>query len=270
MRVIGYAAIQSDANWKHSRLLLGTAVHDVVQHLQLNPPTILEMTDAGLAKLQQTMSTNATTKTSTATATATAAVRNQQQQQQQPPDYDSVLNSMTPPKPVDMPSIPMQFPEALDTLTREELQKLLSDELEFLTLAHNLPIYQELQLQRDSLLEENAKKAMSLLEREQDYTMLHGDVKDLQDSFKVKLMEFEKLQRIQDDLLQPPDPKLLKRDLNQARRQAMEDSEAYAMAWVDDGSHVTEFCKQFVEKRNLMHLRAAKMERLEHMIKTGM
>ena len=263
MRVVGYAAIQSDTNWNHSRLLLGTVVHDVVQHLQLNPPTILEMTDAGLAKLQQTMGTNATTTTTTAAA---AAVRNPNQ----PPDYDSLLNSMTPPNPVDMPSIPMQFPDALDSLTREELQALLSDELSFLTLAHNLPIYQEIQLQRDSLLEENAKKAMSILEREQDYTMLHGEVQDLQESFKAKLMEFETLQRMQDELIQPPDPNQLKRDLNHARKKAMDDSEEYAMSWVEDGSHVTEFCKQFVERRNLMHLRAAKMERLDHMMRMGM
>ena len=270
MRVIGYAATQSIVAWQQSRLLLGAAVHEVVQHFQLHPPTVLEITDPGLVKLQPANNNGA----GGAAVPSRAAQRNpqaQSQKSQQPPDYDTLLQSMTPAAPVDMPSIPSQFPEVLDSLSREELQHLLSNESAFLAVVHNMPIHQEIQLQRTSLVEENTKKAMTILEREQEYKMLHGQVKDMKESLIVKLMEFETLQTLQDDLIKPPDAKHLKRELNLARKAAMDTSEAHAMEWVESGSssstNVAEFCKTFVEQRNMMHLRAAKAELLERYFK---
>lgn len=123
MRIVGYAPIQSDASWKQARILLGQAVHEVVKHLQLNPPIVLEVTDAGLAKLQSSLGGRNVVSTA-------SVVSNSSVTMQQPPDYDSLLNSMTPPPPVDMPGIPSQYPE-LDSLSREELQHLLDDDLDF-------------------------------------------------------------------------------------------------------------------------------------------
>lgn len=259
MAIIGYPATQSDVAWQQSRLLLGTAVHEVIQHLQLNPPTVYEITDPGLAKLQPA---NGAVPSRVMQQNQQSSL-NKTNQPQQPPDYNTLLYSMSPQTPVDMPSIPAQYPDVLDNLSREELQRLLSDQSELLAVVHDMPIYQEIQLQRTSLIEENTKKAMSVLEREQEYKMLHGQVQDLKESLVVKLMEFESLQTIQDDLVKPADVNQLKRELNRARKEAMDESETYAMEWVEDGSNVAEFCKTFVEQRNKMHLRAAKVELLE-------
>lgn len=253
MRVVGYAHIQSEAGWNSCRLLLGQAVHEVVQHLQLNPPQILEMTDPGLAKLQQNKKPNANGTSQTPPRPPHPAA---------PPDYDTLLNSLTPPPPVDMPSIPQQYPEQLDTKSREELQKLLDDEDAFTELVNTLPVVAEMKLQRTSLLEDNTKRATELVEREEEYKVLHGEVSDLQSSLQKKLQEFETFQALQDKLVKPPDLSQLKRDLNKARKQAMDDSEDYAAEWIEDGSNIQDFCKKFVEKRNLMHVRAAKLERL--------
>jgi hypothetical protein len=219
----------------------------------------MEMTDPGLAKLQQSMGSS---RGGGSSMPPTASSINQ------PPDYDSMLNSLTPPPPVDMPSVPNQFPEELDSKSREELQKLLNDELEFLSLIHQLPITQEMQTQRTSALEENAKLATSLLEREEEYTLLHGDVTDLKTSLVTKLQQFDALKQTQDGLVKPPDVLQMKRELNKARKQAENMSEEYAMEWVESGDDasavdVQVFLKEFLRQRNDMHMRAAKLERLE-------
>jgi hypothetical protein len=52
MRVIGYQSTVSGEAWNASGLLLGKVVKDVLQHLQLNPPKILEIVDPRVQKLQ--------------------------------------------------------------------------------------------------------------------------------------------------------------------------------------------------------------------------
>jgi hypothetical protein len=257
MKVVGYNPLQSEASWKASRLLLGQAVHEVVKHLQLNPPSVMEMTDPGLAKLQQSMGSSRGSSNMPPTSSVN-----------KPPDYDSMLNSLTPPPPVDMPSVPNHFPEELDSKSREELQNLLNDELEFLSLVHQLPITKEMQMQRTSVLEENAKLATFLLEREEEYTLLHDDVTDLKASLVTKLQQFDALKQTQDSLVKPPDVMQMKRELNKARKQAENLSEEYAMEWVESGDDsgavdMQVFLKEFLRQRNDMHMRAAKLERLE-------
>ena len=256
MRIVGYAPIQSDASWKQARILLGQAVHEVVKHLQLNPPIVLEVTDAGLAKLQSSLGGRNVVSTA-------SVVSNSSVTMQQPPDYDSLLNSMTPPPPVDMPGIPSQYPE-LDSLSREELQHLLDDDLDFQAFVNQLPVMQEIKVQRSSLLQENAKLATQLLEREEEYKLLHGEVSDLKSSLVPKLKEFEKYQKEQDEFIKPAENlSKIQRELNRARKEVFEESESFAEAWVREGGNVSDFCKEFLEKRMLMHQRAAKLERLQ-------
>jgi len=57
MRVIGYSHIASDKSWRTSNIKLGDAVHAVIQHFQVNPPPILEITDANLRRLQESLTT---------------------------------------------------------------------------------------------------------------------------------------------------------------------------------------------------------------------
>ena len=53
MRITGFAPIRSDEAWRTSRVLLGASVHKVVWHLQINPPTVLEVTDDTFRKIQE-------------------------------------------------------------------------------------------------------------------------------------------------------------------------------------------------------------------------
>jgi len=57
MRVIGYSHIASDQSWRTSNIKLGDAVYAVIQHFQVNPPSILEITDANLRRLQESLTT---------------------------------------------------------------------------------------------------------------------------------------------------------------------------------------------------------------------
>jgi CRISPR/Cas system-associated endonuclease/helicase Cas3 len=94
--------------------------------------------------------------------------------------------------------------------------------------------------------------------------MLHGEVSDLKSSLAPKLQEFEKYQKEQDEFIKPAENlSKIQRELNRARKEVFEESESFAEAWVQEGGNVSDFCKEFLEKRMLMHQRAAKLERLQ-------
>jgi len=52
MKVVGFQPISSIESWNAGGLPLGKVVKDVVQHFQLNPPTILEILDPSVQKIQ--------------------------------------------------------------------------------------------------------------------------------------------------------------------------------------------------------------------------
>jgi hypothetical protein len=247
MRVVGYPNIQSDQNWQSSRMLLGPAVHEVVKHFQLQPPQLLEISDPGLRRLQ----TNLVGGTSRGSTNAKDVSRDA------PPDYESLFQVP------EMPNVPTQFDEFLRTMSRQDVQQLLDDELDFLTFFTTLPAYQEIQKLGESAIEENVVLAKANLEKEAQLKQLHDEVTSLQSSLKTKLDTFEALEQEQNRLCAPHDTKQVLRKLSMAKKQAMDESEAYADEWVDEGGDVKEFVKVFVEKRKLHHVRAAKMERLK-------
>lgn len=90
MRITGYQPISSESSWTSSGLKLGTAVNAVVQHMQLNPPEVIQITDDSLQRIQ-----------------ASIAPQEQQKQQQSsplpnpvasgasepPPDYNTILHA---------------------------------------------------------------------------------------------------------------------------------------------------------------------------------
>ena len=163
MRIVGYDPIQSEHAWRSSGLLLGQAVHEVVKQLQLYPPAIVEITDKGLLAIQAKHSNNNNNNNNTINSqqknmtsssassqlngrqpnrttyeTATAATM---QTSEAPPGYHVVqqqLKDEIPAPDVALPEIPTHFHE-LELLGREDLEKLLEDELEFMTFVHKLP-----------------------------------------------------------------------------------------------------------------------------------
>lgn len=264
MRIVGYDPIQSESAWKSSNLLLGKAVHAVVQCLQLNPPEILEITDQGLKAIQpkqqqqqQGGGTNGRSNNNNHSSDAPPGYHVVQQQNQ-------TTKTLSPAPKVPMPDIPKKFSE-LDDKTREEMEELLSDELEFLAVVHKLDVFQEIQHIGSSKLKENAQLAESNLQSEAQLKSLHLEVHQLlQESLQPKVERFHQLEAKQNALCAPPDQRSMLKALKVARKEAFDESEAFAEEWVEDGGQtVDEFVKAFVEKRKVHHLRAATMEILE-------
>ena len=266
MRVIGYEPIQSETQWRSSKLSLSEAVHAVVKQFQLYPPTVLEITDQGLRAIQPNKNNNNHRRSSTAAVASNnnneappdySIFQQQQQQQQQ-------QNSNNPPEEpipdVTMPEIPREFPE-ISTMTREDLEELLTDETEFLALVHQLPIYEELQTIGTSVMEDNVTMATKNLEQEEALQALRTQVDDLNTQLTKQVETFETLQTKQDALCAPPNKRDVLRKLGKAKKESFESSEELAEEWVENGDlPVDDFVKRFVAARRVHHERAAKIE----------
>lgn len=273
MRVTGYRVIHTQETWQQAFLLLGPAVHQVVTHLQLNPPEIMEITDVGLRSIQPKAHPNPASAGSVHNAAVSAAnsfpkrppqyagaTANSISDMDAPPDYESILEVPE----MDMPEIPQQF-EQLEPLTREELEELLQgDELDFLSFCNKLPISHTIQSIASSVVDENAVMARANLERQEELNQLHTTVTGLQKQLEKKVRAFTELEQKQNALIAPPDTRDIMRQLNKAKKQAFDESEQMAEDWLEEGGDVKEFLDKFLEKRVVHHVRAAKMEVLQY------
>lgn len=251
MRVVGYAPIQSDASWRDARVLLGPAVNEVIKQLQLNPPANLQFTDDAVRSLQRRFGNEP--------SSAAVAASGSRGVSDAPPAYDSVLNIA----PVDMPPIPTEFAQ-LEGMSRERLQKLLDDGLEFKAFAGTLSSIQTLDTMKGSIMDECAKGAQKNLETEASYMGLHAEVTTLSSALQEKLVAFKKLEGQQSELCEVTETQELIRQLNKGKRQALDESEEYAEDWIEGGGDVDEFVKKFLAKRKVHHERAAKIELLRN------
>ena len=271
MRIVGYDPISTDDTWKASRLLLGQAVHEVVKHLQLEPPEILEITDAGLLSIQtnqskykqqqqqrssSSSSSNGQHQTSTTSQQngGGSLVQRGRTSSDSPPEYSAVL--------LDMPDIPREFKE-LDSLSREELDELLEDELEFTSFVNRLPTYQAIQSIASDILEENVVVAKANLEKKDTIQTLYAEVMELKKELESKLTVFQSLEKEQDAICAPPDTNDVMRQLARGKKEAFQASERMAEEWVEQVTDVDTFVKEFVKERKIHHSRAAKMERIQ-------
>ena len=274
MRITGYDPIQSEQAWNGSKLMLGEAVHEVVKNFQLNPPQILEITDNGLRSIQSNGARNAgSSSTNTRSPTRTPPrsgnslyqSRSNDSQNDAPPSYNIVAEAESTPAPeIPMPRIPTKYSE-VDRLSREDLDELLSDELEFKAFVHKLKIFDELDAIRSTRLDENVVLANENLERETKWKTLQNEVKAEHSSLTTKLNKFSKLEEQQNAICAPPDTKSTMKKLQKAKKEAFEESEELAENWVEYGEgSVNDFVKNFLEKRKIHHMRAAKIEILQH------
>lgn len=274
MRIIGYDPIQSEQTWKDSGIPLGDAVHAVVKHLQLNPPTILEITDKGLQSIQSNQrgagsqstpsGTNGSAKTQPRSPHRTNGSndRHESSRSDAPPSYNVVADTAPAPE-VPMPPISKRFSE-VDGLSRAELDALMDDELDFLSLVHKLNVFDQIYTIESSRLNENVKLADENLAKETQWTTLQGEVKDLHSTLRSKIERFSKLEDKQNEICAPPDKASTIMKLNKAKKAAFDESENLAESWVDNGGNVDDFVKAFLETRTLHHVRAAKMEVLKN------
>jgi len=262
---VSYGPVRSEQAWFDSKLLLGAAVHDVVKHFQLNPPTVLEITDKGLRSIQSKASgSRSPTRTPPRSGNSIHSYTNGSRNDA-PPSYNVVAESESTPAPeIPMPRIPTKYDE-VDNLTREELDELLNDDLEFKAFVHRLKVYNEIFTVGSSRLDENVELAKENLERETDWKTLQSEVKDLHDTLKSKLDHFSKLEDQQNAICAPPDTKSTIKKLQKAKKEAFEESEELAEDWVENGDgSVDDFCKRFLEQRKIHHTRAAKIEILRN------
>jgi Modifier of rudimentary (Mod(r)) protein len=315
MRVIGYEPIQSYKVWVSSRILLGTAVHEVVKHLQINPPEIIEITDSGLRSIQQpktvqqqqlqkqqqqqqqnqheshfqvrTSNThgNSPTRTPATSSLMTASnprsvdapTNNGYIQQpsvyvnEAPPRYESLvsggsggagvgLSSSLPD--IDMPPIPNRFDE-LDKLSRDELEKLCEDDMEFTLFCNKLPIIQTYHKILSSVIDDNAVQAKKNLSKQEEIQELYQECVELETKLKESIRLFQELELKQNEYCQPPDTKVILKELAKSKKEALDESEQIAQTWLDDNaSNVDDFLSSFIATRKLHHERAAKMELL--------
>eukprot|EP00977_Amphora_coffeiformis_P010126 scaffold2357_cov167-Amphora_coffeaeformis.AAC.34 len=188
-----------------------------------------------------------------------------------PPAYDTFLQTQSPPgtpeqpptPKVDVPAVPAEFSK-LESMEREELEKLSKDHIALVAFCNELPYIKELNEKRVSVLEENAKKAQSNMEKKEELHTLHSEVKELQKKLKSRVKEFEKLEEQQDSMCAVPDTRVVLKELHRAKKEAFEESEQLAEEWLDDGAaDVKDFCRRFIEARKVHHVRAGKMEILQ-------
>ena len=268
MRVSGYGAIQSEQSWKDSNLLLGAAVHDVVKHFQLNPPQVLEITDKGLQSIQSNgsrASNGSPTRTPPRSGNNVYKNNSNASSNDAPPSYNIVAEAESTPAPeIPMPRIPSSHSE-LENLSREQLDELLNDDLEFKAFVHRMRIFDEVFKIGSSRLDENAVLAKENLERETKWKTLQNDVKELHKTLRTKMDNFSTLEAKQNAICAPPDTKSTLKILQKAKKEAFEESEELAEDWVENGDvGVDQFYKQFLEQRKVHHMRAAKIEMLQN------
>ena len=253
-------------------MLLGVAVQEVVQHFQVQPPAVQQIFDAGLRNIQPSGSSTTSTPPRSSTSSRSSQHRSDlaPPADDAPPDYETLLASQaTPPPPqhptpqVDLPSVPAEFSK-LESMEREELEKLLRDHVALMAFCNELPFVKELNEKRMAVLEENITKAEANLEKQEELETLHAEVKELQKKLKSRAAEFQELEKKQDSLCAVPDTRIVLKELHRAKKEAFDESEQLAEEWLDEGAEdVKGFCRRFIDARKVHHVRAGKMEILK-------
>ena len=275
MQVVGYVPIQSDAHWKDNKVLLGTAVLQVIQHLQLHPPEVLEIVDKGLQSIQRrTSPTPVAGSSNRPSSRTTSPVRpsTSAPPPPPPPSYESAFVDSTPTKlsssssSLYVPPVPPASSEdrSVEALEPQVVQNLLEDEIAFMQHCNSFEYTQILVTMVESALERNHAQAQANLDQQSSLEELHQQVRDLEQQLQGRVAEFDKLKAQQDKICQPPPLKEVQRMLNRVKRAAFDESEQMAEEWggTSSSSSATEFFREFVERRKVHHVRAAKLELL--------
>lgn len=279
MRVVGYKPLTDMTLWKQSKITLGAAVLAVVQHLQIHPPHIVRFVDPGLVAIQSKQPPKQqqqhTQPPSSNILSRFSNNRRTTRNNSPPPAYESMQKTsaaatIEPNIPdIELPTIPKSFPE-LEGLTREQLERMLSDELELRAFCNrSLNFSSQLQTIQNRQLDENASTAQTHMDKYQNSLQtLDEQVRKLVAELEAHIQSFRELERQQDALCQPPPYTRVRKDLAKAKKEAFEESEQIAEEWLSQSpAMATEslelFLKQFLATRNIHHVRAAKLEVLE-------
>jgi Modifier of rudimentary (Mod(r)) protein len=285
MRIVGYGPIQTSDAWLTANILLGAAVHAVVTHLQLNPPTILQFVDSGLSaiqtKKQQTQPAQYPQQSST-------AMNGSHNSSPPPPAYhDSIIQASVVKQGnpshtfhpntqsnIDWPTISPQFKE-VDALSRERLERVIQNDLEFKSFTNQLDIMQQYNTIQQEQLNKNVSTAKANLRYEDEIQELHLNITKLQTELQTKVKAFQALEQQQDTVVHPPPVDKVIRELTKAKKEAYTQSEQIVEEWLQsntnnhDAQSVQRFIDEFMSVRKVQHVRAAKLEILERTSRTG-
>ena len=267
MHVVGYPPITSPELWSKCQLLLGQAVHAVIQHLQLNPPQIMQFVDPGLIAIQS-KTVPPHQRAPVTNGSRSNHSRQPSHEDTPPPAYDAMLGSTrsAPPRlpEVNLPPIPHHF-DQLAELSRDQLEELKADDLAFQAFCNRLPITQEFHNVQKTMLERNAERAAQHLEKQSQLNDLYEACTNLQKELQLKVQKFQKYEQQQDAICKPPSVTKISKELTKAKKVALEESETIAEEWLtsdDCAASTDDFLRAFLEARQVHHLRAAKLELL--------
>mmetsp|Transcript_2631 Transcript_2631/g.3714 ORF Transcript_2631/g.3714 Transcript_2631/m.3714 type:complete len:383 (+) Transcript_2631:44-1192(+) len=285
-RITGFPNISSDTMWESSSMLLGDAVYAIVQHLQLNPPTVYHFTDRNLEKIQihrrstndsngaheNTMRVSGSGNLSGSSSHLDSLNNDSTSSTPPPPPYDMPPHPSNLPKlaasrqisnsTISMPPVPSNFPQ-YDAMKLDEMKELLEDDDKLASVISEMPSIQSIHELRKSMNNENIECAKQNLEIEDKLSSLREEVQTLQSTLQKKMERLNELQTKQQKLCAPPDTNEIIEKLEKAKREAYDESEDIAQTWTNGDEGLDGFLKEFLEKRTIHHVRAAKVERLK-------
>eukprot|EP00594_Rhizosolenia_setigera_P009728 CAMPEP_0178974036 /NCGR_PEP_ID=MMETSP0789-20121207/22174_1 /TAXON_ID=3005 /ORGANISM="Rhizosolenia setigera, Strain CCMP 1694" /LENGTH=276 /DNA_ID=CAMNT_0020662207 /DNA_START=178 /DNA_END=1008 /DNA_ORIENTATION=- len=251
-KIKGYPSIRSDSAWSSSGMKLGDAVSEVIRHLQLDPPEVIEFTDPGLQNLQKKLQ------------------QNQQQQQHiqesgaAPPTYDDSVNQS-----IDFDfEIPTNFP-ILSEMSKKEMDHLLTSEEGFNDYAKISPQVTNFVEFRNDIINGNTDLATSNLRKKEELESLFTEVKDLREQLMEAKQKEETLTKTKNLICGPTSHEetiRIQKKLIRAKKKIYTESDDMALEWIDSDNEeigardIDQFVNNFMQKRMLYHERAAKVE----------
>jgi hypothetical protein len=164
-----------------------------------------------------------------------------------------------------IPPTPESFLE-LDAMPSSEIKRIV-DNRAFLDLfVEGTSEVSTLRELKQSIEASNVDVARTNLAHEANIDILTSEVYTLKEDLNMKVQRYQELDSQRLALTQPPSTQDVIAKLTVTKRDAYRESEEYAEQWIEesgDGEDVSEFIKKFIGVRQLYHIRAAKVERLE-------
>jgi len=168
-----------------------------------------------------------------------------------------------------IPPVPSQFPQ-LEGLTDGQLERLLTDDVAFESLAAGLPSVETLTELRKTLDDGIVEAAQSNFEREEEMNNLFFEVGGLQQRLKEGVARFdgrrlEVYGEVKSD--DKESDRRLVEQVNAARDKLDMEAESLAQEFVDGDKDVSGFIKDFKMLKQQAHERGGKVERMRELLR---
>lgn len=156
-------------------------------------------------------------------------------------------------------------PEISSVTTKEEMKLLLNDTKQLYPKLETNFLVSRMEDIKANLVSSNHITATSNISNHDNLHTLHQEVTTLQSTLKEKVEKVHALQKKQYELCKPMNKDIVLKKLKKAKKQSMKDSDDVADKFlVVGGEDVEAFIDEFLEKKIVHHVRAAKIERIEN------